>query len=383
MHSDLEPKLLDIQSMMSEIFGDELHKKRQLSLSYAAMGLLKSDSLFLHDMGRGMANARQVNKKHATKQIDRLLSNPGFDIWELSSLWVPYVVGSQKDLLVALDWSSFDGDSQHQLSLNVLSSQGSSTPLLWKTVEKSQLKYNRGRYEDQLLSRLKAVLPHDVQVTLVADRGFAAHKFFAFLENELKFNYVIRIKSNTLITDNKGQCKKASQWLEPVKITRIKQASITREQFEVAQVVCVKDKGMKAAWYLASNLTDKAGRALVTLYSKRWKIEPYFRDVKDKRFGYGLQHTHIKSAQRRDRLFLLVAICYRLLIILGQAGEQAKLDYLLKVNTVKTRTHSLFTQGKFYYEFFTQLKLEQQKNLLFEFEKLLNNQNIWCSVFDN
>ncbi len=71
-------------------------------------------------MGRGMASARQVNKKHATKQIDGLLSNPGFDIWELSSLWVPYVVGSQKDLLVALDWSSFDGDAQHQLSLNVL-----------------------------------------------------------------------------------------------------------------------------------------------------------------------------------------------------------------------------------------------------------------------
>lgn len=188
-------------------------------------------------------------------------------------------------------------------------------------MEKRQLKYNRGRYEDQLLSRLKGVLPHDVQVTLVADRGFAAHNFFAFLENELKFNYVIRIKSNTLITDSKSQCKKASQWLEPAKITRIKQASITREQFAVAQVVCVKDKGMKAAWYLASNLADKAGRALVTLYSERWKIEPYFRDVKDKRFGYGLQHTHIKSADRRDRLFLLVAICYRLIIILGQAGE--------------------------------------------------------------
>ena len=103
MACGLASNLLDIQSIISNIFGTELHKKRQLSLSYAALGLFKSESLFLHEMSKGMALARDVSKKHATKQIDRLLRNPGYDIWELSSTWVPYVIGNQKDLVVALD----------------------------------------------------------------------------------------------------------------------------------------------------------------------------------------------------------------------------------------------------------------------------------------
>lgn len=369
----LQSNLIDIQSIISNIFGAELHKKRQLSLSYAALGLFKSESLFLHKMGKGMASARGVNKKHATKQIDRLLSNPGYDIWKLSSIWVPYVIGEQKALLVALDWTSFDGDKQHQLSLNVLTSKGSSTPLLWKTVDKSSIKNNRARYEDQLLSRLKEVMPAGVTVTLVADRGFASWKFFEFLERELNFNYIIRVRSSTIITDTKDISKKSSDWLNKTKLTTIKNGSITKEKFPVSSIVCVQDKGMKAAWYLASNLSNNTGRSIVNLYAKRWKIEPYFRDVKDNRFGYGLHSTHIKSPQRRDRLFLLIAIVYMLLVILGQAGENAGLDYMLKVNTVKTRTHSLFTQGKHYYEFFHHMKLEQQKLLIFELGKILQN----------
>jgi len=58
---------------------------------------------------------------------------------------------------------------------------------------------------------------------------------------------------------------------------------------------------MKAAWFLVSN-TDFKPREIVNKYSKRWKIEPYFRDLKGQRYGWGLEETHIKSCARRDRL---------------------------------------------------------------------------------
>ena len=41
------------------------------------MGLLASESLFLHRMAEGLVDTRGGNKKHAAKQIDRLLSNKG------------------------------------------------------------------------------------------------------------------------------------------------------------------------------------------------------------------------------------------------------------------------------------------------------------------
>lgn len=378
------PQLVDIQTIVGEIFEDNLHKKRQLSLANAALGLLMSESLFIHEMGEGLALAKGNQKKHCTKQIDRLLSNASLSIWDLSQQWVPYIVGEQKNLMVALDWTCFADDEQWTLCLNILTSKGCSTPLLWQTVHYSQLKHNRARYEDQLLSRLKEVLPEGVKVTLVADRGFADKKFFAFLSEELGFYYIIRIKANTSVVNAKGESRKASEWLrEDGHILCLKEAKITQALSCIKQFVALKDKGMKAAWYLVSNIPDIKPREIVNCYAKRWKIEPYFRDIKNGRFGYGLRSTHIKARERRDRLFLIVALCYVLLTVLGQAGEQIGFDRFLKVNTIKTRTHSLFRQGLFYYEFFYHFTPEEQHKLLASFNELLAQQNFWSYFFNN
>ena len=47
-------------------------KKRQQSLAYAAMGVLASESLFLHQIAEGLVDTRGVDKKHATKHGKRI-----------------------------------------------------------------------------------------------------------------------------------------------------------------------------------------------------------------------------------------------------------------------------------------------------------------------
>lgn len=91
MKIDSATKLVKVTSVIDEIYGSELHKKRQQSLAYAAMGFLASESLFLHRIAEGLVETRGGGKKHATKQIDRLLSNKGLSIWDLSEPWVKYV----------------------------------------------------------------------------------------------------------------------------------------------------------------------------------------------------------------------------------------------------------------------------------------------------
>jgi hypothetical protein len=379
MFADSESKLLKIISLIEEIYGSSLHKKRQQSIAYAAMGVLASNSLFLHRIAEGLVKTRGGKKKQATKQIDRLLSNRGISIWDLSASWVPYVLRNQSKVTVALDWTSFYDDGQSMLSLNVVTGKGLSTPLLWKSVDKKQLKHNRARYEDQLLSRLKEVLPASIEVTLLADRGFADQKFFRFLNDELKFNYIIRIKSSTTIISGEKKLK-AKEWLCPNgRIVGLKNPSITLNSYEVSQFVAIQDKGMKAAWFLVSNTTLKR-REIVNLYSKRWKIEPYFRDLKDERYGWGLEQTHVKSCERRDKLMLILALSYTLLVILGEAGEQIGFDEKLKVNTVKTRTHSLFRQGQFYYEFFFRFTQTEQEALIEKFTELLQQNDFWYDL---
>lgn len=146
------------------------------------------------------------------------------------------------------------------------------------------------------------------------------------------------------------------------------------------QVIITKEKNMKDAWCLASNCTDKKTREIINLYSRRWKIEPYFRDIKDQRFGFGLSNTQIKSTDRRDRLLLIIAMAYVLLTLLGAAGEQLGFDRKLKVNTVKTRTHSLIRQGMFYYNFFRHFTDEEKDNLLNIFNSLLENHGVWEDI---
>lgn len=374
-------RLTQLQNLVTTIFGEALHHKRQLSLAYAALSLLWSRQLRLHEMGASMARVRGVDKKHATKQIDRLLSNKGYDIWELAKYWVPHVIGTQPSIVVALDWTSYHADKQHMICLNILGKQGRSTPLLWKTVPASRLKHNRARYEDQLLSHLKTVLPAKTDVTVVADRGFASQAFFQFLTDELKFNYIIRLRTNVRVENEKGETRRLQAWQrQDGRAHCLKNAYITKARHHVNKLAIVKDKGMKQAWFLASNLEALTTRALINLYAKRWKIETYFRDIKDSRFGYGLKQTHIKRAERRDRLFLLIAMAYLLLTVLGEAGEQLGLDTLLKVNTVKTRTHSLFRQGQYYLDYFIHLSAEKQQALVEKFGQLIENQRIWLDL---
>ena len=64
----------------------------------------------------------------------------------------------------------------------------------------------------------------------------------------------------------------------------------------------------------------------------------------------GMSVLRIGDPQRRDRLLLLNAFAMLLLTLLGAAGESLGMDRLLKSNTSKKRTHSVFRQGCMLYE---------------------------------
>jgi hypothetical protein len=125
-------------------------------------------------IGHALAQARGLIDRHAIKQVDRLLSNGGVVVWDLFAPWVREVVGQRKAIVVAMDWTDFDADNHNQarLALNLITRHGRATPLLWLTVDKDELKDQRNDFEDLRLTRLKAILPEGVAVTILADRGF-------------------------------------------------------------------------------------------------------------------------------------------------------------------------------------------------------------------
>ena len=179
-----------VHDFLKRAFSGSLHAKRILSLANGTLGVLTGASLAVSVIGHGLAQARGLMDRHAIKQVDRLLSNAGVVVWDLFAPWAREVVGQRKAIVVAMDWTDFDADNQATLALSLITRHGRATPLLWLTVDKDELKDQRNDFEDLCLTRLKAILPEGVAVTILADRGFGDVKLFEFLQS-LGFGYVI------------------------------------------------------------------------------------------------------------------------------------------------------------------------------------------------
>jgi len=370
----------DVCAFIGEVYGPDLHAKRVASLAGATLGVMTAASLAVALIGQALAQARGLVTKHAVKQVDRLLSNAGIDVWDSFAHWVPHQIGTRREILVAMDWTAFDRDDQATLVLSLVTAHGRAAPLLWLSVWTDELKNQRNAYEDTCLQRLADLLPPDCRVTILADRGFGDQKLFAFLD-KLGFGYVIRFRGNIHVTAADGQSQPAAEWVgKGGRARKLRDARVTAKGQPVGAVVCVQAKGMKEPWCLASSDREASAATLVNHYAKRWTIEPQFRDTKDLQFGMGLSATRIGEPMRRDRLLLISAFATALLTLLGAVGERLGMDRLLKSNTSKTRTHSLFRQGCMLYDLIPNMPEHRLAPLMQAFNAAVANAAVFAAA---
>lgn len=377
-----ERKLLKTRNFVDEIFGADLHMKRVESLANGVTGVMRAASLSIHTIGIAYAAFAQIQPKNGIKQVDRFLSNKGLNVELLTPNWVRFVLGKRSEAVLALDWTDYESDDQTTLAAYVVTSHGRATPLAWKTVKKSSLKERQKQYEYDFIENLNKAIGSEVRITLLADRGFGERALYRYLES-ISWDYVIRFRGNIYVEDDNGELRRADEWVAANgRAKKLPNARVTAQRAEVAAVVVTQAKKMKEPWCLASNLSKRKASEIVKLYGKRFTIEETFRDQKDLRFGMGLRATHIRSAERRDRLLLLAALAQALLTLLGAASEATGLDRILKANTVKTRTHSLFRQGSYWYSALPYTREEWIKPLLQAFDKIVSEHAVFNEVFD-
>lgn len=375
----VNPRTVD--ALASRLFEPDFHAKRVQSLANAVVGALTAATLSIHAIGRALALARGLKPKHAIKQVDRLLSNEALSLDLLLGRWVPFCVGVRTEIVVALDWTDYDGDSHATIALHLITRHGRATPLMWKTVEKGTIQGWRNAHEDDLLVRFEEALPGPIKVTLLADRGFGDQKLYALLK-QLGFDFIIRFRGNIHVSDEAGETKEAREWLSPTGRPRLlRPAFVTLDRAQVGAVVCVHAKGMKEPWHLATSLKTAKAAEIVKLYGRRFTIEEAFRDTKDIRFGMGLSTVNIGDVDRRDRLLLVSAMAVALLTLLGAACEAVGLDRALKANTSKKRSHSLFFQGCYYYEALPNMREADARSLMQAYDRIVREHEFFPLVF--
>ncbi len=206
--------MTQVHTFVHELLEEDLHALRVLSIANAVAGAVHAAARSVHAFGAALAAASDLNKKHAVKQVDRLLSTAGIVVEELLPVWAAFVIEEREKVRSALDRTDYETDDQVTLAPCLITEHGRATPLVWKTYRKSTLGENQSDHECEVVDLLDLAIADDVEVTIVADRGFASVDRYDHLEL-LGCKYVIRFRGAIQATDADGTTTTGDQWVPP------------------------------------------------------------------------------------------------------------------------------------------------------------------------
>lgn len=183
---------------------------------------------------------------------------------------------------------------------------------------------SRNAFEESLLLVLRSMVPQEVKVIILADRGFGRTMLAKFCRDQ-HFHYLIRIQPRVTVK-LKGFHGKLLDYPVFKGIAKVLKDVRYRSDAAVCQNVVIRwRKNLPSkrdeCWFLMTDLKGTAPQRCA-LYGRRMTIEQLFRDGKNKRNGWSLRDTRISTAARLDRLILILAIAYLLRCGIGLIARQ-------------------------------------------------------------
>ena len=190
-------------------------------------------------------------------------------------------------------------------------------PVIWRVLEhnSSTVKYEQYAY---LLEQVAELLPKEVKVFFLADRGFVCKNLMRHLQ-QLRWTWRIRVKNNQRLRTGKGFITPKTLPLSIGKVLLFSRNMNFGKGLERISLSAGWAKGSKEPWYVLSE--DVASTEVFMDYARRFGIEEGFRD--EKSGGCDLEASRIRDAQKLERLLLLIATA---LIVAVSEGISATLD---------------------------------------------------------
>ena len=285
------------------------------TLSQLVAAAMRCERISLASIGR----TRVGSVKHQIKRAWRFCANDGVEVSDAMRGVVRRLTKRRKKrLIVSFDWTDI---RSFQTLMASAVFEGRSIPLLWASCNKHVYDGHRSRnaFEETLLMLLRDMIPANLRIVLLADRGFGRTELGRFCQGR-GIDYIIRINPEVIVRSASYSGKLLDY---PVRkgVCKLLRGIEYRSHDPLVQNVVVRwvrdlPRHRDECWFLMTNLT--AGPAqLSRLYGQRMTIEELFRDQKNKRNGWSLRDTKITRPQRLDRLLLILAIAYLLLCGIG------------------------------------------------------------------
>ncbi|MDB4998131.1 MAG: Transposase, family [Myxococcaceae bacterium] len=338
----------------------QVHATRFKAVMRGLEAMLLAQRLSVTSVGRAVRGKHLA--RHGIKMMDRLVGNPRLfrerRIWfgELARI----LIGAQRRVVVLVDWTQLHGDAWALVA--AVPYLGRAVPVFSESHDKSR--GGMTSVEEEFLKTLRTLLPPHCQPVIVADGGFRS-PFIRACQN-LGLEFVIRLRNEqgvalfgaderrtfTALFDSAAdsdQCLgEARPYATSSEVGTWRLVLSRRPRQAANRRRYVDDYERRRAcepWLLATNLQNDAATTVVAVYAKRMQIEEYFRDTKNSRFGWCLEHARASSKQRYDVLLLLAALAFTAVVLVGAAAEAEKLEKRFRASSLKQRVLSVFTLG--------------------------------------
>jgi hypothetical protein len=202
---------------------------------------------------------------------------------------------------------------------------GRSIPIAHEVLEHGSASVSFEQYLPTLMNA-KALLPENVKVTFLADRGFGHGELMRWL-NQQGWNWAIRAKCDLLITVGIDIPAYHVHELTPPEDTAYFLADVQILGDIDCHLAIGEWSAAKDTWAVISS--TQPSLATFSLYCRRFGgIEPFFKDHKSGTFD--LPKSRLRNAQALSCIFLLMSVAELLAIAVGfwlvKSGQRAQID---------------------------------------------------------
>ncbi len=274
------------------------------------------------------------------KRIQRFLSGFDLPLTELVQMLIR-LMKLKPPFVIVIDRTEWKfGCVWHNILTLSLASEDVAVPILWRFLKRKGCSYDAER-EAIMNDFLRLFTAADIRY-VCADREFASRAWLEFLTRE-KIPYRLRIKANHELTDKHGKPMKARKLLQTA---RVGEAVICRRWRKLwgKYRVCVTGK-KRADGELLILISNEPSPEMIEEYRRRWQIETLFGCLKSR--GFSLEETHLRAAERLEKLLALLAlaVCWSWV-----AGEKIRQTKPIAVKKHGRRAKSIFRVGLDYLE---------------------------------
>ena len=223
----------------------------------------------------------------------------------LLSLFLP----KRGKLTLCIDRTEWDfGKCQVNILMIVVRCKHITIPLYWELLDNNSGNSNtKDRIE--LLNKCIGLLRKRICLFL-ADREFIGHQWLKFLKDQ-GIHFCVRVPKHHQITRYSGideYTHKVETLLEGRKVLRLNSCRVDG----VWANAYVKRLADGELLYLFGTVKTEL---LCQIYKKRWRIECFFQNIKER--GFDLESTHLRDLDKLKKLVGLVCIAYAIVANVG------------------------------------------------------------------